>query len=165
MFLSKDINHLKTKIPRPGMRNPLLNHLSRLFKRLLKHSSELLLLLVALEKWKVSSYCWSHNALQKEDPEAPELKLTWRTPFWGLDSKGMKLPIVLPSSDACKMNFNNSQRNTKDGLAMDIMVVTNSSVIGLKIFSTRGRLCLVKNKATYQGLEWLWILENLVLVE
>lgn len=65
-------------------------HLFADFKKLL------LLPFMAPQMQKFSSYCWRHLELQKHSPVAPEMELTWLTP-WVL---ALRVPEVI--MHACK---------------------------------------------------------------
>lgn len=108
----------------------------------------------AHKKWKVSSHCWRHHALQTKGPEVTELELNLMTPSWGQvfmvlegtmqTSIGEKQTIVPPNYDACESRqppiWHNIALVTGNSATRTVSV-TNRSLIELKAHSIRGKSC------------------------
>lgn len=89
-------------------------YFSELFVRdvleMFKTLQAIVIALDAHKKWKVSSHCWRHHALQTKGPEVTELELNLMSPSWGQvfmvlegtmqTSIGKKKTIVPPNYDA-----------------------------------------------------------------
>lgn len=109
-----------------------------------------------------SHYCWRCHELQKQSPETPSLDLTWRPPPWGLVSRYQKVLCKLPKEgsklhsypDVTPMSRNNDQQGTQ------ILVITNTSLIGVKRLIKRKTMPGTGNLVSYSVLAKPLILEE-----
>lgn len=148
-----------SKSQRPTNKIPNTRHekyFSELFVRdVLEMFKTLQAIVIAVDtnkKWKVSSHCWRHQALQTKCPKVTELELTLMPPSWGQvfmvlegtmqTSIGEKQTIFLAKCDACESRqppiWHNMALVTGNSGTRTVSV-TKSSLIELKAHSIRGK--------------------------